>query len=409
MERLEIGTFVIDITPPLEAGILMSSVRQEYAPFKKIRLPLKGRILVMKYSEEFFAIVSLDLLGLNHTAVSGWDRFKCSIAGSLNPDRVIITCTHTHNSTEAAGLTDLYKTDIFKQWLFSVETKIRNGITQAQKKLKAVTVHVGTSVLNRYSLQRRVWVNGNVFLSDAFQPIEAGLFKNKPIDHRVRVIRFAAENGQAVATIGLAVCHPVHEMCSASVSSDFPGEFCKSLENSKNAGMPLFINGACGDINPPTVSLGPEYARRHGEALAKKALNTQCEKVISVPVKLLCRSIPMTIREGADVIDKGNGALRLNVLCLGDIAFVFLPGEPFIKTALEIEKASPFKVTIVAGYSENYVGYIPTKKIFEEGGYETGPGRWSYLEEEAESKIQQEVKQMLTQISVKESKEIELS
>ena len=63
------------------------------------------------------------------------------------------------------------------------------------------------------------------------------------------------------------------------------------------------------------------------------------------------------------------GALRL-----GNAALVFLPGEPFLEIALAIRQASPFGLTMVAGYCEDYIGYIPTNRAFRNGGYETGPG-----------------------------------
>jgi hypothetical protein len=62
---------------------------------------------------------------------------------------------------------------------------------------------------------------------------------------------------------------------------------------------------------------------------------------------------------------------------VGDAAFVFLPGEPFVEIGLAIREASPWKFTMVAGYAEDYIGYIPTEKAFKNGGYETGPGAWS--------------------------------
>ena len=54
-----------------------------------------------------------------------------------------------------------------------------------------------------------------------------------------------------------------------------------------------------------------------------------------------------------------------------------LPGEPFVEIGLAVTAASPFPVTAVVGYAEEYIGYIPTDRAFDNRGYETGPGRWS--------------------------------
>jgi hypothetical protein len=64
---------------------------------------------------------------------------------------------------------------------------------------------------------------------------------------------------------------------------------------------------------------------------------------------------------------------------VGSMAFVFLPGEPFVETALGIRARSPFEVTAIVGYAEDYIGYVPTDPSFVEGGYETVFGGWSVL------------------------------
>jgi hypothetical protein len=61
------------------------------------------------------------------------------------------------------------------------------------------------------------------------------------------------------------------------------------------------------------------------------------------------------------------------------MAFAFLPGEPFVETALSLREQSPFDTTAVVGYAEDYIGYVPTDAAFIEGGYETTFGRWSVL------------------------------
>ena len=131
MMKLKIGTSRIDITAPLELGILMSSVKQQYSAFEYLRLPLQGRILVLEQEDERVAIVALDLLGLSDRAVGGWDHFKLSLSDDLLSVQIMVVCTHTHSSHETAGLTDLYKTTLFKDWLAELKIKITQGIKYA--------------------------------------------------------------------------------------------------------------------------------------------------------------------------------------------------------------------------------------------------------------------------------------
>jgi hypothetical protein len=56
---------------------------------------------------------------------------------------------------------------------------------------------------------------------------------------------------------------------------------------------------------------------------------------------------------------------------IGDLALVGLPGEMFVEFGLDIRQRSPFAVTAVVGLCGELAGYMPTKKAFAEGGYET--------------------------------------
>ena len=54
-----------------------------------------------------------------------------------------------------------------------------------------------------------------------------------------------------------------------------------------------------------------------------------------------------------------------------DVAVVGLPGEVFVELGLAIKRASPFATTLVIELCQDAPGYLPTKKAFAEGSYET--------------------------------------
>ncbi|WP_448633856.1 hypothetical protein [Pedobacter panaciterrae] len=95
----------------------------------------------------------------------------------------------------------------------------------------------------------------------------------------------------------------------------------------------------------------------------------------------------------------GNDAMaRLSAIRLGLVAILFLPGEPFTQIAYEIEQNSPFNQTIIVAYAENNIGYIPTALALQQGGYEVGPGKWSFLEAGAENILIAEALQLLKEL-----------
>ena len=53
-----------------------------------------------------------------------------------------------------------------------------------------------------------------------------------------------------------------------------------------------------------------------------------------------------------------------------------MPGEVLVDIGLNIKKHSKFPHTIPAAYTNDRMGYIPTKKAIAEGGYETTSHIW---------------------------------
>lgn len=386
--QLFAGVSNADITPPYEVGLLTSSLKETYEPFTSTRRLLKARILALKASDTIIAIVSLDLLGLTDTSVNGWMDFKNSIAGPLSPENIIITCTHAHTAPESVGLTDLYLTGSYQKWLMLLKSEIRKAIYIAVNDIRPCTFSTDSTILKNFSLQRRIPSENGILLSDAVQPIADELMERGPVDHRVRILRFYDLSGKTISTVVHAICHPVNEMCIPEISADYPGEMCLTLESLQNQGFPIYWNGAAGDINPPTVSSGSDAAINHGRALAEAVYNVRSHIMPGdTSLKFRHSENKLSFRKGYALSNVMDAVMRINVISIGSCAIVFLPGEPFVDIALEIEKKSPFTCTIVVGYSENSVGYIPTGKALMEGGYEIGPAKWSFLEEKADELI----------------------
>jgi hypothetical protein len=66
-----------------------------------------------------------------------------------------------------------------------------------------------------------------------------------------------------------------------------------------------------------------------------------------------------------------------------------------VELGLEIKEKSPFKHTFVVELANDYVGYIPTRIAFEEGGYETLNARSSKVAPEAGELVVENVLDML--------------
>jgi len=64
---------------------------------------------------------------------------------------------------------------------------------------------------------------------------------------------------------------------------------------------------------------------------------------------------------------------EIQVMRIGDLALVGLPGEPFVEGQLALKIQSPAKHTFVAHCSSHYVGYLATREAYPRGGHEANP------------------------------------
>jgi hypothetical protein len=67
---------------------------------------------------------------------------------------------------------------------------------------------------------------------------------------------------------------------------------------------------------------------------------------------------------------KDHVTAEISVIVMGQVAFVGLPGEIFARLGLEIKARSPFAHTMVIELCNDNIGYLPTREVYQEGGYE---------------------------------------
>lgn len=387
------GAAMIEITPPLEVGLLMSSVEGKWAPFTAVRSPLFARALVLEgalagdplASSHRAAIVSLDLLALSGKAFGGFESFKSRIVeaadGIVTAEEVVLACTHTHTAPESGAITDLYQTPAFRKWGQSLAESIGHAIACAAAAMEPCTLAYGTSTLPGLAIHRRVKTTSGIMMSHPEPRKEIVLSRDGAVDDSVNVLWMCNRRGDLIATVVNATCHPVYEMCNPQISPDYPGELCSRLEAAHPGSVALFLNGAAGNINPRTVSSGAHAAEHHAEQLHAAVERAVASSEIETdPVLVLRRRsfmIPSRLPNGEDHGLQASTAIA--TLRLGHAALAFLPGEPFVETGNEVRAQSPFEWTGIVGFAEESIGYVPTDEAFAEGGYEIGFGPWSFL------------------------------
>ncbi len=379
------GTGVEQITPPLEVGILMSSGRQAWEPFDGVRMPLEAKALVVEKGRRRVALVSLDLIGLAGEAVGGTAGFRDRVAaashGAIAADDLVLASTHTHSGPESIALSDLYQREGFRDWAAQLAERIGAAVEKAAASARPARLMAASRPAAGLSVNRRIRTTRGIASVRRKLPPEVVIGPEGPVDDEVRVAALVDGSRRAVAILVNFTAHPVLEMCIKQVSPDYPGEMAREVERRHPGATALFFQGACGNINPPNGPRSAAAAREYGRRLAaivEEALG-DLRPVDGNALELAWRTVRLPARTVTGEPQAEPMTTRIGAARIGEAAFVFLPGEPFVEIGLAIRKASPFGFTAVVGYADDYIGYIPTDRAFAAGGYEIGPGRWSRL------------------------------
>ncbi|HSG35471.1 MAG TPA: hypothetical protein VLA37_13115, partial [Sphingomonadaceae bacterium] len=77
------------------------------------------------------------------------------------------------------------------------------------------------------------------------------------------------------------------------------------------------------------------------------------------------------LKQWQEPVDPTPAKIEVQILRIGDVAIVAMPGEPFGEIGQAVKRASPFKFTLFCGYSDGVGGdYVPTEDEYRYGGYE---------------------------------------
>jgi hypothetical protein len=205
-----------------------------------------------------------------------------------------------------------------------------------------------------------------------------------PIDPVVSVLRVEDADGDLIGSVVNYACHAVsgsrYPDWFYSISADFPGETMRVVEGVEG-GVCLFTSGTAGDIVPLKRGKGPRY--QIGRALAGAAIRGLQFVPTSddVALRAMKRTFEIPLREdlSPDRIvdaDAAHGSLttEIQVLRLGDVYLLGLPGEVLVEVGLEIKKRAGLEKLIISSLSNDVIGYVCHAEAYDEGGYESGSG-----------------------------------
>ncbi len=415
--QLTAGLAVADITPPI--GYRMSGYFNERLSTGTSN-PLHAKAIVLRQGETSAAMVFCDIIGLS-LDVSSRARKQAAERTSIPASNILIAATHSHTGPLYFGALRKHFHDLAVaehgsdpcekvDYAEELVEKLAAVITQANAAAKPVFLSAGSTGQQGLSFNRRFHMkDGTVrFNPGALNPdiVRAA----SPIDPEVGMV-FLRNADSDNDVIGALVNFTLHldTVGGTKYAADYPYYLEQSLrEKYGDKFVLLFGTGTCGDINhidvTKTERLQTDYI---GRTLAetvkakKEFLETVTEPMLGVrsgiveaPLQQFSSDEIAWARENIKKVGTNELSfikqveaykilaremrpgqtipLEVQVFRLSrDVAVVGLPGEVFVDLGLSIKRASPFATTLVIELCQDAPGYIPTKKAFAEGSYET--------------------------------------
>jgi neutral ceramidase len=373
----------MDITPSGSKWLAGYPARQSTGVHDR----LYHRIVAMDDGHTQFFLVSSDLCLF---APSVYDETMAQLQKKtgIGPLQVWWMVTHTHSAPEVGpfGLPKLmmperYNHEPDQEYTASVERALIGGIKKARGELAPARLTYGTG----YSA-----ANINRRARDVDGQISLGLNPDGPVDRQIGLIRLERPDGSPIALIANYSMHgtalgPQNKL----ISGDAPGIVENYVEEKLGAPM-LYVNGAAGNL-APIYTVQENFRAAH-----ITEFNVLLgDRILAANRGLAPAVAQVAINEGQGFVetprrkgfgwddslgnylqpDKGeSGTIRFPIrfaVINGDLAIWSAPVELFCEISLHVRSRSPYPHTFYFGYANGWLGYLPTRQAFSEGGYET--------------------------------------
>jgi hypothetical protein len=224
------------------------------------------------------------------------------------------------------------------------------------------------------------------------------------------VLRVNGRDGRVLAIAFGYACHNTTLTGQFfEVNADYAGYAQAALERRHPGATALFIE-LCGADQNPSPRSRRELPQQHGEALAAgvaEALEAKPRRVegrlrsayalIELPFQSHSRDVFQAEAKSADPFYAKRGRLMLEAIDAGKPvrstpypvqafrigdgpAWVALGGEVVVDYQLQLKREYGADRVVVAGYSNVVMGYIPSRRVQREGGYEAGDSMVYFLQ-----------------------------
>ena len=325
----------------------------------------------------------------------------------LERHQVMFTFSHNHCGPRLGDdLVDYYpveaaQVELVNEYTELMKVKTVAMVGEALAKLAPASLKIGEGHTT-FAVNRR-----NNREADVPSLLAKGEPLVGPVDHSVPVMTVTRPDGSLEAVLFGYACHPT-TLSFTKWCGDYPGFAQLELEKSHPGATAMFVNTCGGDQNPlPRRKV--ELCQKYGHMLAvaveqamKRPLKTVSPGLRSAFEYIQLPYLKAVTRKDLNVALKSTNRIRkrwaARLLKKLDAGEKFPKSYPYPIHAWRLGKemlvigmgaetvvdyALRFKRefgpgTWVCGYADDMISYIPSRRVWEEGGYEGGSNLYEY-------------------------------
>lgn len=382
----KIGVCKVDITPPV--GIDFVGYHRETG-INNIEERIYGTVFVFEKDEMKTVFISIDNIGM---LVEDTNMIRERIASRLHVpfERITVVYTHTHSGPETVG-----EQPLVKSYKTSLVNNVVHGAVTANNNLKLCEVGWGVTIGDIGINRRERTSDGRAKMGTNIKGV---------VDKRIGMLAIRnAETKELSGIVVFCTAHPnVLKGDSDALSADYPGMTGETLEKIVNCPV-IIVQGAAGNINAKYRG-SREAVKQMAYTLSGHVLTMLptvtyspivTVRTVSSTMQMKLKDIPEMneIRSMAQLAEKQWGVntdewltivlkkymkgirqlridLEVQLFQVNDGMFFGIPMEPFSETALEVKESLRNELAFFGGYTNGYIGYLPTREEFAYGGYE---------------------------------------
>lgn len=405
MQELRIACFKADVTPPLGA-------QMAYDINEEQDTPIYARGVVLDDGHMRVVIVACDFINIWGRSWFEW-RVAVADAASTAENRVFLHCVHQHDSMRISPQWNEYAETVGR--VAVDESYCREALASLRRAVADAVGGAWTPVARVMTAERRLaGLASNRRLVDGEGKCTAMRFsmcKNPDlrawpvglIDPLLRTVAFARTDGGVIAALHFYASHPMAAYGRKKVSQDVPGVALEHIGRECGEGtFNLYLSGCGGNITFGKYFMGDKgqslqaLGRRLGEGMVANLRQLEEKPLGPLRVTSATLDFPLDpaiteeamqeqIRNSREGSPGWRAIARLIILrnwdqwrycplyrlSVGDaVHFLSLPAEMCVEYQLFAQSLVAEQFLACAAYGNGTYHYIPTARMFEEGGYE---------------------------------------